>query len=101
MTINSDAIRKMYIEVATYRISDSAARKLTKILQLCEMELGTDGWYSGTNDHVKMVYDLIIENEDIFCSLEKWIWWNPDNNAREDCIEEHRLFEKKYGKLKR
>ena len=101
MTVNNDAIRKMYIEVDTDKITDSTAKKLTKLLQLCEMELGTDGWYSGTNEHVKMVYDIIIGHDDIFKSLKKWIWWNPDNNAREDCIAEHYLFEKKYGKLKK
>lgn len=97
MTINSDAIRKMYIEVDAYRISDSAARKLTKILQLCEMELGTDGWYSGTNDHCKSVFNLLIEHEDILRNLTKWIYLNPEINAKEDCLETYIRCKQKWG----
>ena len=97
MTVNSDAIRKMYIEVDTDKITDSTAKKLTKLLQLCEMELGTDGWYSGTSDHCKSVFSLIIKHEEILHILKQWIYFDPDKNTKEDCLDTYRRCKQKWG----
>lgn len=97
MLINNNATRKMLIEVDTDKITEEAARRLNKILTHYEMELTEDGWYIGTNDHCKSVYTFITKYDDIFNCLIKWIFWNPDNDTKEDCIETYKRCLRKWG----
>ena len=87
MYTSDNEIRKMLIQVDIDKISDEAAKKLNKILTHFEMELTEDGWYTGTNTHCKSVFTFISKDREIFDCLTKWVFWNPDTNAKEDCIE--------------
>ncbi len=95
--INNNALRKMLIKVDADKISERSAKKLNMMLSYFKMELTEDGWYTGTYGHCMSTMSLILQDKDIFDCLIEWIFWNPDNNSKEDCIEEHKRFLLKWG----